>query len=53
MYEIIQYRLDLGLYERLNTGIANGSNEGSNDQLFIHFQVVGTKPKISGVQCQC
>ena len=33
MYEIIQYPLDLGSYERLNTGIIVG-----NDQLFIYFQ---------------
>ena len=39
MYEIIQYRLDLGSYERLYTGSYNRSNY----QLFIYFQAVGTK----------
>ena len=39
MYEIIQYCLDLGSYERLNTGSYNRSNY----QLFIYFQAVGTK----------
>ena len=46
MYEIIQYRLDLGSYERLNTGIIVAMISCSYSFIF--------KPltKISGVQWQ-
>ena len=46
MYKIIQYCLDFGSYERLNTDSYNHRNY----QLFIYFQAVGTK--ISEVELQ-